>query len=78
MSAFRTSYRPVFTLSMLILIVCAAQKPGLSSEPSYLSFQVPGALGTYPMSINNSMTGVDPSVETARNSDSCGWLLRAL
>jgi hypothetical protein len=56
MSAFRTSYRPVFTLSMLILIVCAAQKPGLSSEPSYLSFQVPGALGTYPMSINNSMT----------------------
>lgn len=56
MRAFRISHRPVFTWCMLILIVCAAQKPGVGSEASYLSFQVPGALGTYPMSINNSMT----------------------
>ena len=43
------------TLCMLSLLFCAAQKPALSSEVSYLSFEVPGALGTYPMSINASM-----------------------
>jgi hypothetical protein len=28
--------------------------------------------------VKEGYLGVDPSVETARNSDSCGWLLRAL
>jgi hypothetical protein len=54
--AFRIVHHPVFTSCMLILIVCAAQEPGFSSEPSYVTLQVPGSLGTYPMSINNSMT----------------------
>jgi hypothetical protein len=44
----------VVTLCMLSLSFCA-QEPAVSSEVSYLSFEVPGALGTYPMSINNSM-----------------------
>jgi hypothetical protein len=43
------------TLCMFISLFCAAQAPALVSELSYLSFEVPGALGTYPMSINNSM-----------------------
>jgi hypothetical protein len=37
-------------------LLCAAQEGIASDEVSYLSFQVPGALGTYPMAINNSMT----------------------
>jgi hypothetical protein len=40
---------------LLSPLFCAAQQPTASDEVSYLSFEVPGALGTYPMSINNSM-----------------------
>jgi hypothetical protein len=45
----------VAALCVLSSLFCAAQEPTASSEVSYLSFEVPGALGTYPMSINNSM-----------------------
>jgi len=44
------------TLCMFSPLFCGAEEPAVSNEVSYLSFQVPGALGTYPMSINNSMT----------------------
>jgi hypothetical protein len=40
---------------MVTPLFCAAEEPAASNEVSYLSFQVPGALGTYPMSINASM-----------------------
>jgi hypothetical protein len=42
------------TLCLYIPVFCAALSRALGSE-SYLSFDVPGALGTYPMSVNNSM-----------------------
>jgi hypothetical protein len=45
----------VATLSMLGLLTCAAQE-GINGEATYIPFSVPGALGTYPMSINASMT----------------------
>lgn len=44
----------VITLCMLTPLLCAAQPAAESDEVSYLSFAVPGALGTYPMSINAS------------------------
>ena len=34
---------------MLNLLFCAGHETALSSEVSYLSFEVPGALGSYPM-----------------------------
>ena len=37
-------------------LTCVAHAGGINGEATYVSFQVPGALGTYPMSINNSMT----------------------
>jgi hypothetical protein len=40
---------------MLSLLTCAAQE-GINGEATYISSSVPGALGTYPMSINASMT----------------------
>jgi hypothetical protein len=43
------------TLCMLSPLFCAAQMSPVEEEVQYLSFQVAGALGTYPMSINNSM-----------------------
>jgi hypothetical protein len=43
------------TLCMLSPLFCAAQEPAVSNEVSYVSFQVPGALGTFPMSINSTM-----------------------
>ena len=46
----------VFAACMLASLVCSAQETATSNEVSYISFQVPGGLGTYPMSINNSMT----------------------
>jgi hypothetical protein len=54
-----------------------AQEPTESGEASYLSFEVPGALGTFPMSINNSMavTGyylVSPKVARAFLRDAGG------
>jgi hypothetical protein len=45
-----------FALCVFSPLLCAAQKAAASGAVSYLSFEVPGALGTYPMSINNSMT----------------------
>jgi hypothetical protein len=45
----------VATLCMLGLLTCAAQEPSVDDWVSYISFEVPGALGTYPMSINASM-----------------------
>jgi hypothetical protein len=49
----------VATLCVLSPLFCAAQEPAVSNEVSYVSFQVPGALGTYPASINsaNTVTG---------------------
>jgi hypothetical protein len=43
-------------LCVLGLLTYAAHADGINGEATYISFQVPGALGTYPMSINNSMT----------------------
>jgi hypothetical protein len=48
-------YRLVLTLCIVTLRSCAAQETSVSNEVSYLSFQVPGALGTYPMSVNSTM-----------------------
>jgi hypothetical protein len=45
----------VVTLPIFIHLLCPAREPAVSSEASYLSFEVPGALGTYPTSVNNSM-----------------------
>jgi hypothetical protein len=44
----------VASLFMLSLLTCAAQK-GINGEATYFPFEVPGALGTYPISVNNSM-----------------------
>jgi hypothetical protein len=56
MCSFKIRHYLVVTLCILSPLFCAAQRAAGSSEGSYLSFEVPGALGTYPMSINNSMT----------------------
>jgi hypothetical protein len=45
----------VATLCLLSPLFCAAQEPAVNNQVSYLSFEVPGALGAYPMSINASM-----------------------
>jgi hypothetical protein len=42
-------------LCVLGPLTCAAQGGGINGEATYISFSVPGALGTYPMSINASM-----------------------
>ncbi len=44
------------TACMLSPLLCAAQAPSTDDHATYLNFAVPGALGTYPMSINASMT----------------------
>jgi len=36
-------------------LTCAAQGGGINGEATYVSFSVPGSVGTYPMSINASM-----------------------
>lgn len=46
----------VAALCVLGPLTCVAHAGGINGEATYISFQVPGALGTYPMSINNSMT----------------------
>lgn len=43
-------------LCVLGPLTCAAHGASINGEATYISFQVPGALGTYPMSINASMT----------------------
>jgi hypothetical protein len=55
MSFLKTRHCLVATLCMLSPLFCVAQKAAVINEVSYLSFEVPGALGTYPMSINASM-----------------------
>jgi len=55
MCFLKTRHCLVAALCMLSPLFCAAQEPAVSHEVSYLSFQVPGALGTYPMSVNSTM-----------------------
>ena len=43
-------------LCVLGPLTCAAQGGSIDGEASYVSFSVPGSDGTYPMSINSSMT----------------------
>jgi hypothetical protein len=43
-------------LCVLGPLTCAAQGGGINGEATYVSFSVPGSVGTYPMSINASMT----------------------
>jgi hypothetical protein len=43
-------------LCVLGPLTCAAQGGGINGEATYVSFSVPGSDGTYPMSINASMT----------------------
>lgn len=61
MGSFKICRCLVVTICMVVPLLCAAQ------EVSYLSFEVPGALGTFPMGINASaaVTGyyyVSPTV----------------
>jgi len=58
----------VAALCVLGPLTCVAHADNINGEATYISFSVPGALGTYPMSINASMevTGyyyVSPTVE---------------
>ena len=46
----------VAALCVLGPLTCAAHGGNINGEATYISFSVPGSLGTYPMSINNSMT----------------------
>jgi hypothetical protein len=46
----------VAALCALGALTCVAHAVDINGEATYISFQVPGALGTYPMGINNSMT----------------------
>jgi hypothetical protein len=55
MGLFKTRHCLVAAVCVVSPLPFAAQEPVLSDEVSYLSFEVPGALGTYPMSVNNSM-----------------------
>ena len=45
----------VADLFVLGLLTCVAHGGNINGEATYISFSVPGALGTYPMSINASM-----------------------
>jgi uncharacterized membrane protein len=60
----------VAALCVLGPLTCVAQEGTISGEATYISFSVPGALGTYPMSINASLevTGyynISPTVQRA-------------
>ena len=55
MCYLRIYHRLIAAFCMVSSLYCVAQEPAVSSEVSYLSFAVPGALGTYPMSLNKSM-----------------------
>jgi hypothetical protein len=46
----------VAALCVLGPLICVAHSGNINGEATYISFSVPGALGTYPMSINASMT----------------------
>lgn len=54
MCSWKIRHCLVATLCLFSSLFCSAQESAISSEVSYLSFEVPGALGTYPMSINDS------------------------
>jgi hypothetical protein len=45
----------VFALCMLGSLTCVAHGGNINGEATFISFSVPGGLGTYPMSINASM-----------------------
>src|ERR1700733_9247545 len=53
MSSSKTRPRLTVTLCLFSLLLYAARSG--ASEATYVSFQVPGSMGTYPMSVNNSM-----------------------
>jgi hypothetical protein len=53
MCSFKIRYRLVMTLFMLSPLFCGAEDPAVSSGGSYLSFEVPGALSTVPLAIND-------------------------
>jgi hypothetical protein len=46
----------VAALCVLGPLTCVVHGGNINGEATYISFSVPGALGTHPMSINNSMT----------------------
>jgi hypothetical protein len=49
---------PRFMIAALCVLgpfTCVAHSVDINGEATYVSFSVPGALGTYPMSINASM-----------------------
>jgi hypothetical protein len=46
----------VAALCVLGPLTCVAHGGNTNGEGTYISFSAPGALGTYPMSINASMT----------------------
>jgi hypothetical protein len=46
----------VVALCVLGSLTCVAHGGNINGEATYISFSVPGSLGTYPMSINSSMT----------------------
>jgi hypothetical protein len=59
----------VAALCLLGPLTCIAHGGDINGEATYISFSVPGALGTYPMSINASMTLTgyySPTPTTAR------------
>jgi hypothetical protein len=45
----------VAALCVLGPLTCLAYSGNINGEATYVSFSVPGALGTYPMGINASM-----------------------
>jgi hypothetical protein len=53
MSSWKARPRLIVTLCLFSLLLYAARSR--ASEATYVSFQVPGSMGTYPMSVNNSM-----------------------
>jgi len=76
MRLFERTTHALTALCLLTLIVFSAQPAAVAAEATYLIIQVPGALSTFPMSINNSIavTGyyiTSPSTAAGfiRNSD---------
>lgn len=55
MRLLNLSTRPIPILCVLALILFVTQERAVGAEASYFTFQVPGALGTYPLSVNASM-----------------------
>jgi probable HAF family extracellular repeat protein len=55
MCSLKRCHYLVVTLCMLGPLTCVAHGVDINGDATYISFSVPGALGTYPMSINASM-----------------------